>query len=44
MNLIVTSGKDSTKTLDQLKSSMDHINDAIYVKKINNFLLFIFTW
>ena len=40
MNLIVTSGKDSTKTLDQLKSSMDHINDAIYVKKINNFFLY----
>ena len=40
INLIITSGKDSTKTLNQLKESMRHMGNSIYFKKINNFFLY----
>lgn len=40
MDLVVTSGKETTKTLDLLKVDMNLLSDNIYIKKINNNYLY----
>ena len=42
MNLVITSGKNSTKLLEQLKASMTYIGESVYIKKINNNTLYFF--
>ena len=42
MNLVITSGKNSTKLLEQLKASMTYIGESVYIKKINNYSLYFF--
>jgi len=39
-NLVISSGKFSTESLDTLKLSMEHVGNKVYKKKINNFFLY----
>ena len=39
-NLVITSGKFSTKSLDELKLTMTHLSNNVYIKKIHNYFLY----